>query len=153
MRIMHEETFGPVMVISRVKDEAEAIALANATEFGHNASVYSKSSARAKRIGEHIEAGGTCINAFGLTYMAQALPFGGIKGSGFGRLNGREGLRACTVQKSVLTDRLPIHVATALYPVGPRDYDKARATIRMLYRRGLRSRLSQLWALIKLSRA
>ena len=105
---------GPLMVISRVKNDEEAIALANATDYGLNASIYAGDRKRAKRIEERIEAGGTCINGFGLTYMAQALPFGGVKASGFGRLNGREGLRACTVQKSVLEDRFPIHVPTPL---------------------------------------
>ncbi len=148
MRIMQEEIFGPVMVISRVKDDAEAIALANNTEYGLNASIYSRSSARANRIEKEIQAGGTCINGFGLTYMAQALPFGGIKASGYGRLNGREGLRACTVQKSVLADRFPIHVPTPLYPVPENAYAKTRSAIRFLYGRGLANRLRNLWALL-----
>src|SRR5690606_18874468 len=96
MRIMHEETFGPVMVIRRVADEAEAIAIANATEYGLSSSVFSTDHARAKRIADQIVAGSTCINDWALMYMVQELPFGGVKGSGFGRLNGREGLRACT---------------------------------------------------------
>lgn len=149
MRILREETFGPVMVICKVAGEQEAIELANATEYGLNASVFSRDSARAKRIADRIEAGGTCINGFGLTYMAQALPFGGIKGSGFGRLNGREGLRACTTQKAVLADRLPVHAPLAVYPVKPNDYAVARALIQLLYRRGAAAKLRGLTALIR----
>jgi acyl-CoA reductase-like NAD-dependent aldehyde dehydrogenase len=149
MRIMHEETFGPIMVISKVRDEREAIELANATEYGLNSSVFSRSSARAKRIADQLEAGGTCINGFGLTYMAQALPFGGIKGSGFGRLNGREGLRACTTQKAVLADRLPVHLPVKMYPVAPRDYAVTRSVIQLIYRRGFFARLRSLGALVK----
>jgi acyl-CoA reductase-like NAD-dependent aldehyde dehydrogenase len=149
MRIMREETFGPVMVICKVQSEDEAITLANATEYGLNSSVFSRDSARAKRIADRLQAGGTCINGFGLTYMAQELPFGGIKGSGFGRLNGREGLRACTTQKSVLADRFPIHVPARLYPVQPGDYARTRQVIELIYRRGLLNRLRSLGALLR----
>jgi acyl-CoA reductase-like NAD-dependent aldehyde dehydrogenase len=149
MRIMREETFGPVMVVCKVKGEREAIELANATEYGLNSSVFSRDSARAKRIADQLEAGGTCINGFGLTYMAQELPFGGIKGSGFGRLNGREGLRACTTQKSVLADRFPVHLVTRIYPVQPNDYALAKHTIGLIYRRGLMARLRSLGALLR----
>ncbi len=149
MRIMREETFGPVMVICKVKSEREAIELANATEYGLNSSVFSRDSSRAKRIADQLEAGGTCINGFGLTYMAQELPFGGIKGSGFGRLNGREGLRACTTQKSVLADRFPVHLPTKLYPVQPKDYAVTKHAIQLIYRRGLMARLRSLGALLR----
>jgi acyl-CoA reductase-like NAD-dependent aldehyde dehydrogenase len=149
MRIMREETFGPIMVITRVRDEREAIELANASEYGLNASVLSRDSARAKRIADQIEAGGTCINGFGLTYMAQDLPFGGIKGSGFGRLNGREGLRACTTRKAVLADRIPLHIPFKLYPVAPKDYAVTRSVIQMIYGRGLLGRLRGLAGLVK----
>ena len=149
MRIMREETFGPVMVICKVADDDAAVALANATEYGLNASVFSRSAARAEAIAARLEAGGTCINAFGLTYMAQELPFGGIKGSGFGRLNGREGLRACTTRKAVLADRLPIHVPAHLYPVKASDYATTRALIELIYRRGILGRLRGLRDLIR----
>jgi acyl-CoA reductase-like NAD-dependent aldehyde dehydrogenase len=149
MRILHEETFGPVMVICKVKDDDEAIALANDTEYGLNSSVFSKDSARAKRLADRIEAGGTCINGFGLTYMAQELPFGGIKGSGFGRLNGREGLRACTTRKAVLADRFPIHLPTRVYPVASGDYALTRSAIELIYRKGLFAKLRALRELVR----
>ena len=149
MRIMTEETFGPVMVIARVKTDDEAVALANATEYGLNASVFSKSTSRAKRIADRLEAGGSCINGFGITYMAQDLPFGGIKGSGFGRLNGKEGLRGCTTQKAVLTDRLPVHAPPKMFPVEPGDYERTRRVIELIYRPGVFARLRHLGALLR----
>ncbi len=133
MAIMREETFGPVMVLKRVADEVEAVSLANATAFGLGATILSKSPARAQRIARQLEVGNVSINDFGLTYMAQALPFGGVKRSGFGRLNGRDGLRACTAPKSVLSDRWPLHAPAALYPVGPKAYAAARSVIRAIY--------------------
>jgi hypothetical protein len=73
--------------------------------------------------------------------MAQDLPFGGVKESGFGRLNGRDGLRALTHPRALLEDRLPLHFANRLFPVGPKDYDTTRATIDLVYGPGAGRRL------------
>ncbi|MBK7977046.1 MAG: aldehyde dehydrogenase family protein [Deltaproteobacteria bacterium] len=144
MAIFQEETFGPVLALVRVKDEEDAIRVANATEFGLSSAVFSKDHARAERIGERLVAGSTNINDFGLHYMAQALPFGGVKASGFGRLNGREGLRACTNPKAVLTDRFPIHIPPKMYPIRRGDYARLRGVLGLLYGRGIGARLKGL---------
>lgn len=136
--ILREETFGPVMVILRARDEDDALRIANDSEFGLSATVMTRSQARAERFAAGIVAGGTSINDFGFTYMAMDLPFGGVRGSGFGRLNGRDGIRACCNAKAVLFDRLPMGAPSKLYPVGPFDYDLARETIKTIYGRGAR---------------
>jgi acyl-CoA reductase-like NAD-dependent aldehyde dehydrogenase len=150
MRIMHEETFGPVMIISRVANEAEAIRVANATEYGLSSSVFSKDHARAKRIADQIVAGSTCINDWALMYMVQELPFGGVKGSGYGRLNGPEGLRACTNVKAVIEDKLPLHRPIKLFPSHRYDYDVTREGVRLLYAKGLSKKFD---ALVELGKA
>ncbi len=150
MRIMQEETFGPVMVIVRVANEAEAVRIANATEYGLSSSVFSTDHGRAKRIADQLIAGSTCINDWALMYMVQDLPFGGIKGSGFGRLNGAEGLRACTNVKAVIEDRLPIHRPIKLFPGRRYDYDVTREGIRVLYSKGVGKKLD---ALVELGKA
>jgi len=150
MRIMHEETFGPVMAITRVKDEDQAVRIANSTDYGLSSSVFSKDHARAKRIADRIVAGSTCINDWALMYMVQDLPFGGVRGSGFGRLNGREGLRACTNVKAVIEDRLPIHRAIKLFPGRRYDYEVTRGGVRLLYTKGLANKFD---ALVELGRA
>ena len=151
MRIAREEVFGPVMLIMRVPNDAAAIALANNSEFGLQSSVMTKDRARGERIADALEAGGTCINDFGMCYLNQDLPFGGVKYSGFGRMNGRDGLRSYTNAKAVLTDRFGFSVLPKLYPVGPNVYANARASIRMLYARSWSDKLSSLWQLIRLS--
>ena len=108
-----------------------------------------KSLARAERMAKEIVAGGTSINDFGLTYMAMDLPFGGVRGSGFGRLNGREGLRACCNAKSVLSDRLPFGAPAKLYPVGPLDYELAKGVITTLYVRSFSGKLRAAGALAR----
>jgi acyl-CoA reductase-like NAD-dependent aldehyde dehydrogenase len=133
MAIMKEETFGPVMCIVKVKDEEEAIRMANDSEFALGSSVFTKSVERARRIAHRVAAGSMCQNDFGLAYLAQDLPFGGAKRSGFGRLNGRDGLRACTNQKAVLEDRIPIYTPKKLFPAARGDYELARSAIKVIY--------------------
>jgi acyl-CoA reductase-like NAD-dependent aldehyde dehydrogenase len=141
MPIMQEETFGPVLAVCRVRDEQEAVRVTNETQYGLGLTVMTKSPKRAERIVGQVVTGGASVNEFGLPYMAQDLPFGGARGSGFGRLNGREGLRACTNVRAVLYDRFPIHVPTKLYPVGPWDYATTKSTLRMIYGPGMRARM------------
>jgi acyl-CoA reductase-like NAD-dependent aldehyde dehydrogenase len=147
--ILQEETFGPVMVIIRARDEDDAVRIANSTQYGLSATVMTKSQSRARRLADRIVAGGTCVNDFGFTYMAMDLPFGGVRGSGFGRLNGRDGIRACCNAKAVLLDRFPFGAPSKLYPVGTFDYDIARETIRTIYSRGMKGRLGALGRLAK----
>ncbi len=149
MAIMQEELFGPVMILHRVHDEDEAIQVANGTPFGLSSSVMSRDPKRAQRIAAKIVAGSTCINDFGLCYMVQDLPFGGTKSSGFGRLNGRDGLRACTNIKATLSDRFPFHRANRLFPVVQGDYDLARNTIRLIYATRIADRVSAFAEVIK----
>jgi acyl-CoA reductase-like NAD-dependent aldehyde dehydrogenase len=136
MRIAREEVFGPVMLIMRVASDAEAIALANATDYGLQATIMTRDAARARRIAAALECGGCAINDFGMCYLNQDLPFGGVKSSGFGRMNGRDGLRAYTNAKAMLADRFWFNVKANVFPVNPTDYAKARATVRLLFVRG-----------------
>ncbi len=150
MDIMQQETFGPVMLLCRVRDEHDAIAIANGTAFGLGASVFSKDHARARRIADRLQAGMTAINDFGgMTYMAQDLTFGGVKHSGFGRMNGRDGLRSFCNVKAVLDDRLPLHFANKLYPVKDGDFDRILGALRMMYGHGPKRRLGALVDLIR----
>src|SRR6185503_13899886 len=149
MAIAREETFGPVMCIFRVRDEEEALRVAGSTEFGLGSTVFTKSRARARRLADRLRAGSTVVNDFGLAYMANALPFGGVDGSGYGRLNGREGLRAMCNIKSVMTDRFPLHQPVKLFPVKPGDYAKNRRIIELLYRRDPIARLKSALDLLR----
>jgi len=83
MRIFQEEIFGPVISLSTFKDEAEALELANSTEFGLGAGVWSRDMNRAYRMGRKIQAGRVWTNCYHM-YPAHAA-FGGYKKSGVGR--------------------------------------------------------------------
>jgi hypothetical protein len=149
MDIVRHETFGPVLCILRVRDEEEAVRLANDTEYGLGSTVFSRDQRRARRIAGRIVAGSSCVNDFSMGYMANELPFGGVRGSGFGRLNGREGLRACTNIKSVVADRFPLHRPVRLYPVQEKDYAVTKHTVELIYGSGLWRRGRSALALLR----
>jgi succinate-semialdehyde dehydrogenase/glutarate-semialdehyde dehydrogenase len=92
MRAMQEETFGPTLPIATFKTEEEAIRLANDSEFGLTASVWTGDIARGKRVAEKIEAGSVCVNEVLYTHGIGQTPWGGFKNSGRGRTHGYEGL-------------------------------------------------------------
>jgi succinate-semialdehyde dehydrogenase/glutarate-semialdehyde dehydrogenase len=92
MRGMQEETFGPTLPIAIFKTEEEAIKLANESEFGLTASVWTKDLSRGKRVAEKIEAGTVCVNEVLYTHGIGQTPWGGFKNSGRGRTHGIEGL-------------------------------------------------------------
>jgi succinate-semialdehyde dehydrogenase/glutarate-semialdehyde dehydrogenase len=92
MRAMQEETFGPTLPIATFKTEEEAIRLANDSEFGLTASVWTGDMARGKRVAEKIEAGSVCVNEVLYTHGIGQTPWGGFKHSGYGRTHGPEGL-------------------------------------------------------------
>jgi acyl-CoA reductase-like NAD-dependent aldehyde dehydrogenase len=95
MRIYAEESFGPVKPIIRVKDDDEAVRVANDTAYGLSASVYSSNIPRAMAIADRIESGICHINGPTVSDEAQ-MPFGGVKDSGYGRFGGRAAIDAFT---------------------------------------------------------
>ncbi|MGN6779907.1 MAG: succinic semialdehyde dehydrogenase [Marmoricola sp.] len=101
------ETFGPVVAIYRVTSEEEAIERANDGEYGLNAAVYSRDTARARRIAARIKSGTVNINeAFAATFASLDAPMGGMRESGMGRRQGSEGILRYTETQSVATQRL-----------------------------------------------
>lgn len=92
MRIMKEETFGPVLPIMVVETEDEAVEMANDSEFGLCASVWGKNLKRAENIARDLQVGTVTINDCLFTHAAPQLPWGGLKKSGFGRSHSKFGL-------------------------------------------------------------
>lgn len=105
-----EESFAPVLSIARARDEDEAIDLANASVFGLSGSIFTRSRSRADRLSRRLESGGVVINDAVTGGALPGLTFGGVKQSGFGRLQGPEGLRELSRVTSVVSPvsmRLP----------------------------------------------
>lgn len=119
MAIAQEECFGPIMVLmcAPARDAESILSVANSSEFGLGSSVFgSESDLRLPDIVSGLKAGMVAVNDFGATYAVQ-LPFGGVRGSGYGRFAGEEGLRSLSNTKAVCEDRFGwLGIRTAIPP-------------------------------------
>jgi benzaldehyde dehydrogenase (NAD) len=106
MRIYHDESFGPVKGIVRVDGDEEAIACANDNEFGLSSAVFSRDIARAMNVAKRIESGICHINGPTVHDEAQ-MPFGGVKGSGFGHFGGKAGIAEFTDLRWITVQTTP----------------------------------------------
>jgi len=95
MRLFREESFGPVVAVIRARDEDHAVALANDTEYGLSASVFTRDIARGLKVARRVQSGICHVNGPTVHDEAQ-MPFGGLKGSGYGRFGGKAGIDAFT---------------------------------------------------------
>jgi succinate-semialdehyde dehydrogenase/glutarate-semialdehyde dehydrogenase len=107
MRCFGEETFGPVVSVYRFHDEADAVARANAGEYGLNASLYTRDVRRGREIARQIRCGTVNVNeAFAATFGSLDAPMGGMRKSGLGRRQGAEGIQRYTDPQAVAVQRL-----------------------------------------------
>ncbi|KAK5807136.1 hypothetical protein VI817_001394 [Penicillium citrinum] len=115
MRIAQEELFAPIFLVMRAESVTDAISLANSTVYALGASVFGYNQTEVQTVVRGVEAGMVAVNDFGAYYAVQ-LPFGGVKGSGYGRFAGEEGLRGLCNLKSVCVDRFPGLIGTGIPP-------------------------------------
>src|SRR5882724_8707046 len=107
MKIMRDETFGPVLPIMTFKSEAEAVRLANDSIYGLTACVWTSDISRGRRIAEQLAAGTVMINEVVYTHAIAQTPWGGVKQSGYGRTHGRLGLLELVTPQHIHVNRLP----------------------------------------------
>jgi acyl-CoA reductase-like NAD-dependent aldehyde dehydrogenase len=111
MKLFRDESFGPVVGIIRARDEAHAIALANDTDYGLSASVFTRDTARGLKVARQIQSGICHINGPTVHDEAQ-MPFGGTKASGYGKFGGRAGIDSFTDLRWITMETEPGH-----YPI------------------------------------
>jgi acyl-CoA reductase-like NAD-dependent aldehyde dehydrogenase len=141
MLLMQEETFGPLLPIMKVKDEDEAIRLANDSRFGLGASVWSSNHDRAQRVARELNVGSVLINDTICQFAVPMLPFGGVKESGIGRIHGKEGLMQFTYSHAVLSGDPPLAWDVATIFRKPGHYAAVAAVMRLAFGANLRQRI------------
>ncbi len=138
MSALREETFGPTLPIMKVGDAEEAIRLANDTDYGLAASVWTRDAARGEAIARRIEAGAVCVNDAQVNYLALELPMGGWKQSGLGVRHGAAGIRKYTRQQAILVTRFALKKDLHMMSYNRRTSALIGRLIKLVYGRGRR---------------
>jgi succinate-semialdehyde dehydrogenase/glutarate-semialdehyde dehydrogenase len=141
MKIMREETFGPVLPVRSFKTEDEAVALANDSEYGLAASIFTSDRKRGEALARRVQAGTVMVNDVLACFGISEAPHGGIKASGIGRTHGRFGLEEMVWPKYVDSDRLPRMKKLWWYGYGPAFGQQMAGFIELLFANGLIKRL------------
>lgn len=136
MLCMRDETFGPVLPVMRVGDVDEAVALANDSPFGLQASVWTGDLVRGREVAERLEAGAVCVNDAQLNYTALNLPMGGWKSSGLGTRHGAEGIRKYCKTQSLLVTVVAPKRDFFMFPYRAGRTRLLQRLLRLLYLRG-----------------
>ena len=141
MRIMGEETFGPVLPIMAFDDDDEAVRLANDSIYGLAASIFTRDSGRGEGIARRIHAGTVMVNDVISCFGISEAPHGGVKASGMGRTHGRFGLEEMVRLKYLDTDRLPGIKKVWWYGYGGAFRRQMEAFVDLQFARRLTTRL------------
>ncbi|KAJ9097269.1 hypothetical protein QFC21_004938 [Naganishia friedmannii] len=120
MDVAKHELFAPVMNVIPYDTVQEAIEIANGTRYGLGSAVFGDDRAECRMVAEKLQVGMVAINDFGVFYLNQSMPFGGVKASGHGRFGGPEGLRGLCSIKAITEDRFFKWIRTSI--PSPVDY-------------------------------
>jgi acyl-CoA reductase-like NAD-dependent aldehyde dehydrogenase len=141
MRILREETFGPVLPVVAFDNDDEAVRLANDSEYGLAASVFTRDRARGERLARRIHAGTVMVNDVISCFGISEAPHGGWKSSGVGRTHGRFGLEEMVRLKYLDVDRVPGMKKVWWYGYGNRFAQQMEGFLDLQFARSLRARL------------
>jgi succinate-semialdehyde dehydrogenase/glutarate-semialdehyde dehydrogenase len=141
MRVMREETFGPVLPIMPFESDDEAIRMANDSEYGLAASIFTRDSDRGERLARRIQAGTVMVNDAISCFGISEAPHGGVKASGIGRTHGRFGLEEMVRAKYIDTDQMPAIKKVWWYGYGEAFRKQMEGFLDLQFARGLSTRL------------
>jgi succinate-semialdehyde dehydrogenase/glutarate-semialdehyde dehydrogenase len=141
MRIMREETFGPVLPVMAFDNDDEAVRLANDSEYGLAASVWTRDRKRGERLALRIHAGTVMVNDVISCFGISEAPHGGVKASGVGRTHGRFGLEEMVKVKYLDIDRMPGMKKVWWHGYGESFRRQMEGFLDMQFARGLGTRL------------
>jgi len=141
MDLMREETFGPVLPVCSFKSEDEAVTLANDSELGLAASIWTSDKRRGEALAHRIHAGTVMVNDVVACFGISEAPHGGVKASGIGRTHGRYGLEEMVWPKYVDSDRMPRMKKLWWYGYGPTFQQQMSGYIELLFAKNLIKRI------------
>jgi acyl-CoA reductase-like NAD-dependent aldehyde dehydrogenase len=141
MKLMSEETFGPLLPVIPYDSEDEAVRIANGTVFGLSGSVFTRDMDEGRRIAGRLKTGSVNINDSLMTFASPALPFGGIKESGIGVYHSEQGLRAFTNIKSIIENGNMAKKEFFHYPLMPGSEKGMAEAIRFLFSRSISQKI------------
>ena len=141
MRIMREETFGPVLPVAAFDSDDEAVRLANDSDFGLAASVWTRDASRGERLARRIQAGTVMVNDVVSCFGISEAPHGGVKSSGIGRAHGRFGLEEMVRLKYIDVDLMPSMKKVWWYGYGLNFAQQMAGFLDMQFARDLGTRL------------
>lgn len=151
MRIMREETFGPIVTVMQVRDEDEAVLLANDSELGLSASVWTRDRRRGRELASRLQAGVITVNDHVLSHGIPSTPWGGFKQSGMGRGHGPYAFEAVSQPRARVEERFGFLRRNAWwFPYDQYTYDGLAGILNFMHGRGLKARLRGLWRFLKL---
>jgi succinate-semialdehyde dehydrogenase/glutarate-semialdehyde dehydrogenase len=104
MDLMRHETFGPIVAIQKVRDEEEALELANDSDYGLSGNLWTRDLAKGEALAERLQTGSVSVNDISVTYGIPEAPFGGLKASGVGQVNGAVGIRGFCHLHPIIVD-------------------------------------------------
>lgn len=133
MEIMQHETFGPIMPIVKVKDEAEAIRMANDSDFGLSASVWTEDKKRGLAVAKQLEVGSVMLNDTVVHFTVPRVPFGGIKKSGNGRVHGKADILQFTQTRSYIVGDTPHPLEFMYLGRDAENYDIVDRSIKLFF--------------------
>ena len=136
MKVMTEETFGPVLPVMKVRDAEEAVRLANDSPYGLGASLFTRDTRRGEALARRIDAGAVNVNDALINYTVLELPMGGRKESGLGQRHGPTGIRKyCATQAMVVTSRFAPKKEPHMYPYRAGKSRRLGMLFKLLYGR------------------
>jgi succinate-semialdehyde dehydrogenase/glutarate-semialdehyde dehydrogenase len=145
MRIMREETFGPVLPVMACDSDDESVRLANDSEYGLAASIWTRDAGRGQRLARRIHAGTVMVNDVISCFGISEAPHGGVKASGVGRTHGRFGLDEMVRVKYLDTDRMPRMKKVWWHGYGESFRRQMEGFLDMQFARSLGKRLRGAW--------
>jgi acyl-CoA reductase-like NAD-dependent aldehyde dehydrogenase len=138
MKVMTDETFGPTLPIMKIADVEEGVRLANDSNYGLQASVWTKDVNKGEALARRIEAGVVCVNDAQINYTALNLPMGGWKTSGLGTRHGAAGIRKYTKVQSLLITKRALKREPFMFPYKARQTRLLGRFYKLMYGRGSR---------------